>query len=181
MLVTTIENIIAYAQIADAFDISRIAEKIPEFKYNRDEFSGLTLKLDAPKAAILLIPNGKVVCTGAKTMEDVENSIKTVYVKLKSAGIKIKPKTNVETHNIIVSTDLNKELHLSSISKSLLLENVNYEPEQFPGLIYKMDEIGVTLLIFSSGKIVCTGAKSLEDASKAIEMMKEKLSSLGVL
>jgi len=72
-------------------------------------------------------------------------------------------------------------LDLSSISKGLLLKNVKYEPDQFPGLIYNMDEIGALLLIFSSGKIVCTGTKSFEDASKAIEMMKDMISSLGTI
>ena len=80
-----------------------------------------------------------------------------------------------------INTDLKKELNLSLISKDLLLENVDYEPDQFPGLIYRMDDIGASLLLFSSGKIVCTGTKNIEDATNAIEMIKEKPSSLGVL
>lgn len=114
-------------------------------------------------------------------MEDVETSIKNVTDKIKRAGIKVKTKPKVETINITVSLNLKKELHLTSISKGLMLENVNYEPEKFPGLIYKMDDLGVILLLFSSGKIVCAGARTEEDASKAIELMKEKLSSLGAL
>lgn len=177
----TIENIAAYAKIADSIDVSKLAESEPDFKYDPDEFSGLTLKLDEPKTAVLLLPNGKVVCTGAKKMEDVETSIKNVTDKIKRAGIKVKTKPKVETINITVSLNLKKELHLTSISKGLMLENVNYEPEKFPGLIYKMDDLGVILLLFSSGKIVCAGARTEEDASKAIELMKEKLSSLGAL
>ena len=177
----TIENIAAYAQIANGLDIKQIAEKLPEFKYNPDEFSGLTLKLDDPKAAILLLPNGKTVCTGAKKIEDAKTAIKNLVDKIQGAGIKVKKKPKIETQNIVVSTDLKKELELSSISKGLLLENVDYEPKQFPGLIFKMDDIEVLLLLFSSGKIVCTGAKNLKDASNAIEMIKEKLSSLGAL
>lgn len=177
----TIENIVAYAQISNGLDIEQIAEKLPEFKYNPDEFSGLTLKIDEPKTAVLILPSGKTICTGAKKIEDAKTSIKKMENKLLKAKIKVKKKYKVEIQNIIASTDLKKELELSSISKNLLLDKVDYEPEQFPGLIYKMDDNGVLLLLFSSGKIVCTGAKNLKAASNAIETIKEKLTSLGVL
>ncbi len=177
----TIENIVAYAQISDGLDIKKIAEKSPEFKYNPDEFSGLTLKLDDLKTAVLLLPNGKAICTGAKKINDAEASIKKLVNKIGEIGIKLNKKFKVETQNIIASLDLKKELDLSSISMGLLLENVDYEPKQFPGLIYRMNDIGASLLLFSSGKIICSGTKNIEDASNAIEMMKEKLSSLGVL
>jgi len=177
----TIENIVAYAQIANGLDLEQLAEKLPEFKYNPDEFSGLTLKLDEPKSAVLLLSNGKVICTGTKKIEDAETAIKKLIDKIKGKKIKIKKKLKVETQNIVVSTDLKKELDLDSISKGLLLEKADYEPKQFPGLIYKMDDIGASLLLFSSGKVVCTGTKKIEDATNAIEKMKEKLTSLGAL
>jgi transcription initiation factor TFIID TATA-box-binding protein len=175
-----IENIVTYAQISDGLDIKMIAESSGDFKYNPDEFPGLTLKLDDPKTAVLLLPNGKAICTGAKNLKDAETSINKLVKKIGDIGIKLNKKFKMETQNIIASFDLKKELDLSSISIGLLLENVNYEPSQFPGLIFKMKDIGASLLLFSSGKIVCSGTKNIEDAANAIEMMKEKLSSLGV-
>ena len=166
-----IENIVVYAQIADSFNIQQLSEEMPEFLYNPDDFSGVTLKLDEPKTAVLILPNGRAICTGAKTIEDAETSIKKVANKLKKAGFTIKSKPKIETQNIIASIDVDKELHLSSISKGRIMESVNYE----------MDDLGVILLLFSSGKSVCTGARTEEDASKAFEMMKEKLSSIGAL
>ncbi|UCF49475.1 MAG: TATA-box-binding protein [Thermoplasmatales archaeon] len=176
-----IENIIAYAQLSESFDIENLAEKLPEFYYNPDDFVGLTFKLEDPKTAILLLPNGRAICTGAISIEEVETSILKVIEKITNAGIKINTKPGLEIQNIIVSTNVYKELNLDSISKGLLLKNINYEPDQFPGLIYNIDEIGALLLIFSSGKIVCSGTKNFEDAYKGIEMMIEKLSSLGAL
>ena len=176
-----VENIIASAKIADELDIHKIAEKIPGFMYDPTEFLGLTLKLDEPNVAILLLPNGKAICTGAKKNEDIESSIKLVVNKFKNNNIKTNSKTNIETQNIIVTSDLKKELNLNSISKGLMYENISYEPDKLPGLVYKMDDIGAVLLIFSSGKIVCTGVKNLDDASKAMEMIKEKISSIGAL
>ena len=175
------ENIVAQVQLADYFNIDEIVEKIPDFNYNPDEFQGLTMKLDHPKTAVLILANGKAICTGAKKIEDAEAAIKKVKDILKKANIAVKSKLNIETQNMVVSADMKKELHLSSISSGLVLENVTYEPDQFPGLVYRMDDIGVVILVFSSGKIVCTGAKNIDDASKAIETMKDKLSSIGAL
>jgi transcription initiation factor TFIID TATA-box-binding protein len=176
----SIDNIVAFAFIADGLDIKQLAEKLPEFKYNPTEFPGLTLKLDNPKSAIMLLPSGKAICTGAKKIEDAEIVIKDLVNKIKKIKvIKLKKKYKVETQTIIASTDLKKELNLSSISAGLSSDNVDYHPVQFPGLIYKMDEIGASLLLFSSGKIVCAGTKNIEDATNAIEKMKEKLSSIG--
>jgi len=176
-----VENIVANAQISQGFDIENLVEKIPELIYNPKDFIGATYKLDSPKTAILILPNGKVICTGAINMQEVEVSIRMLTEKIKNVGVEVNTNPSIETQNIVVSTDLNRSLDLSSISKGLLLKNVNYEPEQFPGLIYNMDDIGLIILVFNSGKIVCTGAKNFDDASKGIEMMKEKLSSFGVL
>jgi transcription initiation factor TFIID TATA-box-binding protein len=177
----TIENIIANAKVADELDIHRIAEKVPGFMYDPTEFLGLTLKLDKPNVAILLLPNGKVICTGAKKIEDIEYSLKEVVNKIKSIGVKTKTKTDIEIQNIVASFELEKELNLSIISKGLMLENTSYEPDQFPGLVYNIEELGAILLVFSTGKIVCTGVKNFEDASKAIEIMKDKILSIGAL
>ena len=177
----TIENIVSYAQVANGLDIEKIAEKLPEFSYSPSEFLGLTLKLDAPKTAVLLLPSGKAVCTGAKKIEDAESSISQLIDKVKKAKIKTNKDIEVKLQNIVVSANFEKELHLSSISKGLLFDRVDYDPKYFPGLIYKMEDIGASVILFSSGKVVCTGAKSIEDASSAIETIKEKLLSLGAL
>ena len=176
-----IENIVVSTKIADGLDINKIAENLPDFKFNPNEFNGLTLKLGEPKTAVLLLPGGKVICTGAKSFEDAEIAIKKAVERIKKIKIEVNKKYDLEIQNVVASTDLKKELHLSSISKGLLLEHVDYEPIQFPGLIYKMDDIGALILLFGSGKMVCTGAKNIENATNAIKIMKEKLSSLGAL
>ena len=136
---------------------------------------------DDPKAAILILSNGRIVCTGTKTVNDATNAIKKVVTKIKKIGFEIQKDYNVEVENVIVSFDFKKEMHLSSIANGLLPQHVDYHPKEFPGLIYRLDDICAVLILFSSGKLVCTGAKSVEDATSAVETMKEKLSSLGVL
>lgn len=176
-----IENIVASAQISAGFKVEKLAEAIPEFKYSPDDFEGLTMKVEEPKTAILLFASGKVICTGAKDVDEVDKSIKKIIKTIKDGGFTTRKKYDIEMQNIVASTNLNKEMHLSSISKGLLLQDVQYEPEQFPGLIYKIEDYGAILLLFSSGKLVCTGTKSIEDANSAINVTKEKLQSIGAL
>jgi transcription initiation factor TFIID TATA-box-binding protein len=111
----------------------------------------------------------------------VENSIKRAIEKMKSANIEALQNPKIEIQNIIASTDVERVLHLSSISKGLIMDHVNYKPEEFPGLIYKMDDLGAVVIVFSSGRIVSTGTRTIEGASKAIELMKDKLTSIGAL
>ena len=63
----------------------------------------------------------------------------------------------------------------------LAVQEVDFHPEIFPGLIYKMDDLQIILIIFDSGKIVCTGAKNIDDATNSIKKMEEKLSLIGAL
>jgi len=176
----TIENIIAHSQISDSLELKALAEKIPELNYNPDEFSGLTYKIEDPKIAILILPSGKAVCTGGKNLDDLENAIQRLIDKIESAGFNTNDEIEIAIQNIIMSADIGQELHLSSIAKGLLFENVDYEPKLFPGLVYKIDD-EKSIILFSSGKMICTGSNKIEDAEEAINLMKEKLSSIGVL
>ena len=126
-----IENIVAYAQIADSIDIEQIAEKIPELLYNPEEFPGLTLKLDQPKTAILLLPSGKAICTGAKKIEDAENAIKKLVNKIKGKKIKIKNKLKVETQNIVASIDIKKDLIIRLRRRNFLMIDLMYSGKKF--------------------------------------------------
>ena len=83
--------------------------------------------------------------------------------------------------NIVATADVGGELNLTETAQGLGLDNVEYEPEQFPGLVYRIKEPKVAMLLFSSGKIVCAGARSTEDVSTAVEKLSEELTSLGLL
>jgi transcription initiation factor TFIID TATA-box-binding protein len=181
MTYVRIDNIVAYAKISESFEIEKLAEMITDFEYKPEEFNGVTFRLDFPKAAVLILNNGKVFCTGVKTIEDAKSSIHKAIEKIKAANINIETNPNIDIQNIVASTDVGRELHLISISKGLIMDHVNYKPEEFPGLIYKIDNLGAVVIVFSSGRIVTTGTRTIESASKAIELMKEKLTSIGAL
>jgi len=175
-----IENIVASTHLAESLDLRRLADDIVDSKYNPDEFPGLVLHFETPKTAALLFSSGKVICTGAKNVDDVNTAIGMVIEKVKGVGLSVFDSPKVDMQNIVASFDLKKEMQLGSIAKRLLADNVEYEPEQFPGLVYRMKNLGVVLLLFSSGKLVCTGAKNVEDVNLAVNTMRDKLTSLGI-
>jgi len=173
-----IENVVASVTFDQGINLSLIAERIPYTEYDPEQFPGLVLRLTKPKTAILIFSTGKMVCTGAKSEEEVYKAIDKVVKLLKKHGIKVSnPKITIQ--NIVASGNLNAEVNLEKAA--YLLENSMYEPEQFPGLIYRMSDPRVVILIFSSGKCVCTGAKKEQDVEVAIRKLHEKLVELGVI
>jgi transcription initiation factor TFIID TATA-box-binding protein len=174
-----IENIVASAKVAKSLNLRKLSKSISNSKYNPEEFSGLILHFNKPKTAVMLFQNGKAICTGAKDMNEVDDAILMTYDKLNDAGTKLYKKPNIKVENMVASLDLQRSFDLKLIAQSMWLENVEYTPKQFPGLIYKMSAPNAVLLIFGSGKIVCTGSK-LEDISAAIDKMTNDLSSIGM-
>ena len=170
-----IENVVASTTIAKELDLSKLKKALPESEYEPEQFPGLVLRLDEPKTAALLFRSGKVVCTGAKTIKDVERAINRVCEKVAKAGFKVFKKPEITVQNIVASANLHAQLNLIAIAQAIGLEKIEYEPEQFPGLVYRLDEPKVVILLFGSGKLVCTGARKAEQVNQAIEKIIEEL------
>ena len=149
-------------------------------EYDPDQFPGLIFRLDEPRVTALIFKSGKMVVTGAKSTQELIRAVKKIFYILKSKGIvsgKVKPRIQIQ--NIVASANLGVDIHLEKAA--YLLENSMYEPEQFPGLIYRLDEPRVVLLLFSSGKMVVTGAKKEEEVSRAVEKVFQNLKEKGCI
>ena len=181
MIEIKIQNIVASTTFAEKLDLDVIAQSLEEAEYEPEQFPGLVYRLSDPKTATLLFRSGKANCTGAKNVEDVRKTTDIIADKLKKLGIEVYKKPEIIVQNIVATADLGGELNLTETAQGLGLDNVEYEPEQFPGLVYRIKEPRVAMLLFSSGKIVCAGARSTEDVSKAVEKLSEELTSLGLL
>lgn len=162
-------------------DLPTIAASLDESEYNPEQFPGLIYRLKEPKTATLLFHSGKVVCTGAKSLDQVKLAVEKVTKQIEKAGIKINTKPKIEVQNIVASSDLGQSINLNAIAISLGLERVEYEPEQFPGLVYRLDEPKVVLLLFGSGKLVCTGARKPQDVEAAVDKITVELRAAGQL
>lgn len=174
-----IENVVASTSLGMKFDLGLITVSLDNVEYEPEQFPGLVYHLDEPKAAALIFGSGKIVCTGAKSIDMAKLAIEKIVEKIKEAGVDIKNKPEVVVQNVVATANLHAELNLDAIA--IALDNTEYEPEQFPGLVYRMKVPKVVLLLFGSGKIVCTGAKSVKDAETAADNVKETLEELGLL
>ncbi len=175
----TIENVVASTSLGQKFDLGLITVSLDKVEYEPEQFPGLVHHLDEPKAAALIFGSGKIVCTGAKSIEEATLAIHRTIDKIRSAGIEINTEPEIVVQNVVATANLNAELNLDAIA--IALDNTEYEPEQFPGLVYRMEDPKVVLLLFGSGKIVCTGAKSIDDAERATENVRKTLQELGLI
>ncbi|OUJ19250.1 TATA-box binding protein TBP [Methanonatronarchaeum thermophilum] len=176
-----IENVVASTSFDQEIDLDKIYNDFEDAEYNQEKFPGVVYRLTEPKTAALIFSSGKLVCTGAKNVDDVEVAVDKVIKKLKGAGVDIKNKPKTVVQNIVASANLDHPLNLNQIAIGFGLENVEYEPEQFPGLVYRLEEPKVVLLLFGSGKIVCTGGRKPEDCEKGVKKVKQELEDLGLI
>jgi transcription initiation factor TFIID TATA-box-binding protein len=168
-----IENIVATVILEHPLDLSLIEIKLPEVDYNPDQFPGLVYRLEQPKITALIFKSGKMVVTGAKSVNQLVFAVKKILKTLINKGIPIQGKPQIQIQNIVASANLGAIIDLERAA--LALPGSMYEPEQFPGLIYRMEKPVVVLLIFSSGKMVITGAKREEEVVKAVNSIYERL------
>ena len=171
-----IENIVATVSLDQTLDLNLIERALPNVEYNPDQFPGLIFRLDSPKVTALIFKSGKMVVTGAKSTAELIRAVKKIARTLVKHGILIVGKPKIQVQNIVASANLGVEVTLEKAA--FLLPNSMYEPEQFPGLIHRMDNPKVVLLIFSSGKMVITGAKSEEEVYWAVKNIYLKLKDL---
>ncbi|MCQ2052560.1 MAG: TATA-box-binding protein [archaeon] len=176
-----IENVVASTSLGQELDLNAIEDALEGAEYNPQQFPGLVYRLKDPKTATLLFRSGKVVCTGAKNLAEVKVAISKVKEDLKKANIEIQIEPKIEVQNIVASSDLEQEINLNTVAITLGLEKVEYEPEQFPGLVYRLDSPKVVVLLFGSGKMVCTGAKVPEDVDRAVKKIAAELRSAGLM
>ena len=162
----SVENVVATASLDQKLDLIAIMKTFQNVEYRPKKFPGLVFRLKRPKTATLLFSTGKMVCTGAKSEKLARTAIKKVVKELKSNGIIILGKPTIVIQNIVASANLHGKIDLEMAAD--IMDNVMYEPEQFPGLIYRMAEPKVVILIFASGKLVCTGGKSAEMVDVAV-------------
>ena len=181
MIEVKVENIVASSIFAEKLDLDMIAQSLEDAEYEPEQFPGLVYRLENPKTATLLFRSGKANCTGAKNVENVRKTVDIIAEKLKKLGVDVYKDLKIVIQNIVAISDLNSELNLNEVAMGLGLENVEYEPEQFPGLVYRLKEPKVAMLLFGSGKIVCTGARKTEDVSIAVDKLSKELVSLDLI
>lgn len=160
-----VQNIVATTSLGKEISLTKLARTQSNTEYNPEQFPGLVLRVEKPKSAVLVFSSGNLVCTGTKSVGQVKEVIRAVIRQIAKIGVRITDVPKITVQNIVASGSINLNLNLNMLA--LQLENTEYEPEQFPGLVYKLADPTATFLLFSNGKLVCTGTKNkqqLEDS-----------------
>ncbi|WP_297421652.1 TATA-box-binding protein [Thermococcus sp.] len=175
-----VENVVASIDLHGNIDVDRIASELDPVHYDPSIFPGAAYKMESFGVTFLIFNSGKLVCTGAKSLETIKQATEELKRKLESLGLKFKGEPEIRVQNLVAAGGVGLgQLELDEIA--LTLPNVEYEPEIFPGVVYRVSNSRTTILIFNSGKVVVSGAKTREDAERAVEELKRNLYKYGLL
>ncbi|MFH1399659.1 MAG: TATA-box-binding protein [Candidatus Woesearchaeota archaeon] len=166
-------NIVVSTSLEKDIPLEKMAATLPNTEYNPEQFPGLVIRIKDPKTSALIFSSGKVVCTGARSMDKVEESIAKIIKSLEKINVFVTVKPIIKIQNIVASGSIGMDLNLNTLA--MKLKNTEYEPEQFPGLVYKLIDAKATFLLFSNGKVVCTGTKSEEEVHAALDKLIKNL------
>jgi transcription initiation factor TFIID TATA-box-binding protein len=182
------QNVVVSANIFAKLPLEKLAVLLDHSDYTPETFPGLIYKVEDEKfsftkASYLLFSSGRVICTGTKSIKHARSAVHHVIEDLKEVGIEITKKPEIKVQNMVASGSVGGRLNLNEIV--FKFENTEYEPEQFPGLVYKLkgEEVlqNITFLLFGTGKIVITGARSEKQIKDSVKFLRAQLIEIGEL
>jgi transcription initiation factor TFIID TATA-box-binding protein len=177
-----IQNCVASVNLFTKIDLVSIFQQLIdddelEVSYNPEQFPGLILKTKKPKISSLVFSSGKLVITGAKSEEMVHDGVYQMIDILRTVGTTIDEKPEIIVQNIVASGNFNNRTINLELA-AMWLDQSMYEPEQFPGLIYRLKNPKTVLLLFQSGNLVCTGAKTEDQVHQAVRQTYDDLGEI---
>jgi len=168
-------NMVASIKILneDEINLDEIVKKFPDAEYHPEAFPGLVFRTKNPKTAMLIFTTGKMINTGGVKEEGTINAVHSVVDKLYSENIITSKELIIRFVNIVSSINLKGKIHLEQAARTL--PRSMYETEQFPGVIHRMLDPKVVMLLFASGKLICTGAKTVKDVYRGVNNLQALL------
>ena len=181
-----IVNVVSMVELDCQLNLKNIAKTCLNAEYNPARINAVIMRKKEPKTAALVFYTGVIICTGANNEEDSKTAAKKYAKDIRNLGYDVKFK-NFKIINIVATCDLKFNIHLTKLNTNIsyqlgkklkgndLKEKISYEPQIFPGLIYRMDKPRLAVLVFASGKINFVGAKERDDVYKALDKIYDKL------
>ena len=176
----SVENVVASGSLGVELDLEAVARELSEVvDYDPEKYPGAYFRLDGSAPLITVYRTGKYIITGADSADEA-SATRSEFLRLLTEH-SILPKAEDEWYkiqNYVCMEDIGQQLNLSALAIGLGLEFTEYEPEQFPGLIYRPANLDCVLLIFGSGKVIITGATGVESAEEAVTGLLEQIDTL---
>lgn len=165
-----LQNVVATCNLAIELDLKKIAMQARNAEYNPKRFAAVIMRVREPKTTALIFKSGKVVVTGAKSEQQAREAARKYARIIQKCGFDNAKFTEFKIQNMVGSADVKFPIRLEGIMYKHSLYS-SYEPELFPGLIYRMVDPKIVLLIFVSGKVVLTGGKVVAEINDAFQMI----------
>ena len=175
-----VENVVVFTTLGKEISMDKISRELNGAEYRPESFPGVVYRIPDPKTAALIFSSGKIVCTGARSPEFAKSAVEKVVDDMRQLNIDLPTEYNTGVENIVASTQIEAKDKLNLEHIAYNLENAEYEPEQFPGLVYRITEPRVAFLLFGTGKIICTGARAIDEIHQALAKFKENLEAMGI-
>lgn len=172
-----IVNVVGSGSLNVEIDLAALASDFPgEAKYDPGKYPGAYLKLSENSVLITLYSSGKYIVSGADSIEEAK-AIKDRFISTVADMGVITSEENIpfSIQNIVFTSKLGKNINLNTLAIALGLERVEYEPEQFPGLIFRPADVDATVLVFANGKIVLMGLSDVETAGECYKTLKVEI------
>lgn len=175
-----IENVVVFTTLGKDIPMDKISKELTDAEYKPESFPGVVYRVKDPKTAALIFSSGKIVCTGARSPDFARTAVDKVVNDMRALNIDLPTEYHTGVENIVASTQIEAKEKLNLEHIAYNLENAEYEPEQFPGLVYRISDPRVAFLLFGTGKIICTGARKEEEIHTALAKFKKNLEELGI-
>lgn len=173
-----VENVVSVAVLGVDIPLEKMLLESDKTEYQPEQFPGLVYRPPGLRVAALIFSSGKIVCTGANSTEASKEAVYKVVEKIKEIGVLVPDEIKINVENIVAGSKINAVLKLEDLALSL--ENAEYEPSQFPGLVYKINDPKASFLLFTTGKIICTGTRRVEDVKRGLKKLASDLKDAGV-
>lgn len=176
-----VQNVVGTGDLGRELDLMAVARDLPETKYDPNQMPGLLYAPSSTEATVLMFASGKLIVMGNPSKERLRENFEECIAAVSALGVPALDPSEVEIVNIVAGADFGTQLNLSAVAVGLGLENSEYEPEQFPAVVYRPAAADTTTMIFGSGTVEVTGATDLATVETAVERVTTRLADLGVL
>lgn len=161
-------NAVGGGNLSQEIDLKRLYETIDgeEVRYDPEHWPGLYVRFTTESPAVLVFRTGKYNIAGADSVQELHEANQEFLIQIRELGVN-KKEPSFEVRNLVFLDQYGRELNLDQVVIALGLENAEYEPEQFPGILFRPSDATGTFLIFRNGKVILTGAKLSDEATDA--------------
>ena len=174
----TVRNVVVSADLGHRLDLDMVAN-LDGTSYEPRRFPCAVIRQKNPKSTVLVFGSGKVVCVGSPSGELAAAALFRALSRMRSSGIDTGDDPAPKVRNVVATADLHCRIRIDGASRKL--SRTVYEPEMFPGVIHRMLDPRAVILLFASGKVVCVGARTEDEARRAIRVTRSTLSRLGLI